>query len=1192
MEPSELREEQETKAPIKFSAATTDTSDREIKEIYAFGAGLKSLRELGLSVFCSLEFLSLHDNEIDRIEGLETLVSLRELNLSANRLKEMGGLSTLSQLQVLNLSCNQIEEIRDLQGLWALEKLVLSHNHIRSLLGLSALNGPRYSLRILDLQDNRIECILELRVLTGCRRLKELSFSRDNYTNPVCHSLAYISSVIASVPHLYKLDGKLLSVHLPHPSCKLPLTPQPSGDMSQSYLDASVPSLMYASIGKSEAPHEDDNTRNLPPHGNSDEFQTRKVLVTSQPGASPINIQVEVEYKGQGDVGNKASPAISACIGSEETPLLLQSQPEETNSRQHACVQTVNWTKEIQASQHRVLGQSKGDSWCNSEDSELEVVTIDDGANFVLPSERNNLSVTKALNGFHRRRWPNTNPNPPATRLKAANIYKEFFNSGPLEDLEKRILNLVHELAVKRTGVKRGSRAALLNLSQRTDEVEVPKVASKGVCLSGGACCRRTDEGSCFNSQEAEQSSSCDTSDNQEQNVDKKRRRHVRWSDEKSGDFSSGDSMRRWVILVQKCISRMVKHLHQAVVSLNAVPKVQESRMPSVEPVDVVNKVKENEIREGDSKDLLKCKTLEDQLAELQCRFDDESKNLQKELAAERQAVVELQKILEEKEEKFHKLFEQAKASFPCQMDAPAKRPEDQILETIISAKARVLEMEELVQNASTTAQNATVDKENSKKLVISMYKALGEERANLKLCKSELGRLHKQELESMRALGVELGKSQGIAMIEEQSAQLRQELSDKQRELNEARKENLKAREDMASLQNARQIEAAELKEVIHSLLLKVSCIVVGYGITKLTDETKIFQDQSKDAIILELSGVVRSQKAQLQGINFDESKLMTLEKELQRKQEEISSLKLKANWCEELALKVETLQQKLIKVNEDAKDRAENEKNLQSKLMTLQQENIDLASSIKRLEVSEDTVKIKNKMLDSQNETIKGLKEELSESKEASNRVLRNLETLEADWVKRLHNETEKSEDLRRQLKSRDLAVDELEEKLKVERAAKLAAERTSKLLQRKVEEKEEMLRYVEDEISEVKNLYDSKLRTFAAERDEALEELEKTRKEMDETKKALLQEAKAGRDLAVEAEKNRDLREAKTLLQKQIQVLETTISEKDFKLKEAGRRVLELESQLDFQTLAMEKQKAVASSKVRALVSLFEL
>ncbi|CAM6092318.1 unnamed protein product [Calypogeia fissa] len=188
-----------------------ETPDEEIKELYAYGAGLQSLADIvGLDRFVKLQILSLHGNRIERIQGLEGLPLLKELNLSSNNIREMEGLTALCQLQVLNLSCNRIAEIKDVQALRNLTKLLLSHNRIECLSGLSSMHGPRYALQLLDMRDNVVSSLAELKVLAGCVNLRELVFSWGNHSNPVCQTLAYKSAAVAAVPQILKLDGQAL----------------------------------------------------------------------------------------------------------------------------------------------------------------------------------------------------------------------------------------------------------------------------------------------------------------------------------------------------------------------------------------------------------------------------------------------------------------------------------------------------------------------------------------------------------------------------------------------------------------------------------------------------------------------------------------------------------------------------------------------------------------------------------------------------------------------------------------------------------------------------------------------------------------------------------------------------------------------------------------------------------------------
>ncbi|BBN15598.1 leucine-rich repeat and coiled-coil domain-containing protein 1 [Marchantia polymorpha subsp. ruderalis] len=1207
--------EQESKEYSKSSADTPGIHDNEIKEIHFLGAGLKSLRDVaGLSSFRNLQYLSLHDNNIDRIECLETLDSLRELNLSSNTIKEMEGLSTLSQLQVLNLSCNQIEEIRDLQGLRALKTLVLSHNHVKSLSGLSALNGPRYSLRVLDLRDNRVESLSELTVLAGCLYLKELVFSRGNHTNP------------------------------------------------------------NSSHGKSLPGYEDGESRYLPPYIQFSESQQEKALFTSRSQVSIRSKQPHVENTREDDSQRRPCHPNPAHIDVSAGEYCTKSQPTRHTSCQQNSTRNLppeSKSAGLQQAQEASPVQSDYMHASNRADqpssdtllrhppnlSEFDVRGLNEDSDQDFFEAEGDLEIGKlssitrpvlpaaehSKNGFYRRRWPRANSIIPLARRKNLDVPK-VCDGDPLEVLEQRILHLVHKLALAKKDAKWRLQAPRAESPEACDDENFKFHKSK---LCDGTTCRSTRTGKEVCSpcpDKGEESNSSDTSDTRDLRAESTSRQGVCRCNEKSGRSESRSSIRRWMILVKNWITRMnltksdiesvsegqgselekvlrllnkeVKHLHEAVASFNSGPKSEESPKQSEENAEAMSKSRHDEVDTKDSELVSEKSSREDQLAEARSIFLEEKRDMKKLLDTKEKALHDLENQIKVKNEKVQELLRQAKQNFTNQRGDPALCPEDDILQIIISLKKELSSMEKSLQNtagaeksAKVALLNAIADKEKSKHLVISMYKALEEERANLKLCKSELDtcqqyclkttkeqetikselekmleekekeltlskELHKQEIESIRAISMEIGKNQGLSMAEECSAQLRhsmrEQLLDKQNELHEAQKENVKVRQDMESLQKEHQKAVAELNNVIQNLLLK---------------------EQNNNASILELSAVVQSQKAQIQAVNFDVEKLTAAEKELQRRKDELSCLRQKAFRCDELVEEVENLQQKLTEVSQDANDKSKSERELLSQLMSLKHDNNELASAVKKLELAEDAVKIKNVMLESQNESIRDLKQQLLEAREAFNRVLKTSETLESECFKRLQDEAEKGEDLRRELSRQALVVDNLEEKLRVERLTKVAAERTAKFLQLKVEEKEELLRYVEDEISQVKNLYDNKVREIAVERDQAMEELKNTRKEIEQTKEELLEEAKRRQDLSVEAEKSRELLEARNSLQNQVEALKAKVSEKDFQLSETARRVLELENELDCQSLAMEKQRAVASSKVEQLRRVLE-
>ncbi|BBN15600.1 hypothetical protein MPTK1_6g20910 [Marchantia polymorpha subsp. ruderalis] len=813
-------------------------------------------------------------------------------------------------------------------------------------------------------------------------------------------------------------------------------------------------------------------------------------------------------------------------------------------------------------------------------EGDLEIGKLSSITRPVLPAAEH------SKNGFYRRRWPRANSIIPLARRKNLDVPK-VCDGDPLEVLEQRILHLVHKLALAKKDAKWRLQAPRAESPEACDDENFKFHKSK---LCDGTTCRSTRTGKEVCSpcpDKGEESNSSDTSDTRDLRAESTSRQGVCRCNEKSGRSESRSSIRRWMILVKNWITRMnltksdiesvsegqgselekvlrllnkeVKHLHEAVASFNSGPKSEESPKQSEENAEAMSKSRHDEVDTKDSELVSEKSSREDQLAEARSIFLEEKRDMKKLLDTKEKALHDLENQIKVKNEKVQELLRQAKQNFTNQRGDPALCPEDDILQIIISLKKELSSMEKSLQNtagaeksAKVALLNAIADKEKSKHLVISMYKALEEERANLKLCKSELDtcqqyclkttkeqetikselekmleekekeltlskELHKQEIESIRAISMEIGKNQGLSMAEECSAQLRhsmrEQLLDKQNELHEAQKENVKVRQDMESLQKEHQKAVAELNNVIQNLLLK---------------------EQNNNASILELSAVVQSQKAQIQAVNFDVEKLTAAEKELQRRKDELSCLRQKAFRCDELVEEVENLQQKLTEVSQDANDKSKSERELLSQLMSLKHDNNELASAVKKLELAEDAVKIKNVMLESQNESIRDLKQQLLEAREAFNRVLKTSETLESECFKRLQDEAEKGEDLRRELSRQALVVDNLEEKLRVERLTKVAAERTAKFLQLKVEEKEELLRYVEDEISQVKNLYDNKVREIAVERDQAMEELKNTRKEIEQTKEELLEEAKRRQDLSVEAEKSRELLEARNSLQ----------------------------------------------------------
>ncbi|CAM6092320.1 unnamed protein product [Calypogeia fissa] len=409
-------------------------------------------------------------------------------------------------------------------------------------------------------------------------------------------------------------------------------------------------------------------------------------------------------------------------------------------------------------------------------------------------------------------------------------------------------------------------------------------------------------------------------------------------------------------------------------------------------------------------------------------------------------------------------------------------------------------------------------------------------------------------------------GESQGMLAAEKKCDlkldQLRNamdlKLMDSQNQLQAAHEEIIKTRQDMSNLRSEKEREEAMLQETIRRVLHK---------------------EQDKEALVVELSSVVRSQKIKLQTAQFDLERLAEAEEDLQKMHQEIMVVRHKADKCDEVTFEVKNLQQKLAELTIDAEKHKEGiGEKFNAQLVSLQKENKMLTTDLQKLEACEDTIKVKNKMLDSQNETIKALKLELSQAKAVFRSALKTYDAQQIEWTSRLQAEINQREAVKKQSVKQGATITALEEKLLFERATKMAAEKVSKALQDKLKEKEAMFSYVEEEISQVKQLYDSKLKDVSVERDQALNELTMLHQEK-ERLEDVVANAQRIREESLEGAKNRE------------DALKAKVTENNLQLAQAFQRVVEVESELKSQGLAMESQKHVLVSKVDQLHKLLE-
>ena len=91
------------------------------------GLSIRSIPQVINNIKSPLIALDLHNNLINKIEGLGDQASLEHLNLSTNLIGKMEGLESLKNLKSLYLGLNQIQIIEQLEELNNLETLSLGY---------------------------------------------------------------------------------------------------------------------------------------------------------------------------------------------------------------------------------------------------------------------------------------------------------------------------------------------------------------------------------------------------------------------------------------------------------------------------------------------------------------------------------------------------------------------------------------------------------------------------------------------------------------------------------------------------------------------------------------------------------------------------------------------------------------------------------------------------------------------------------------------------------------------------------------------------------------------------------------------------------------------------------------------------------------------------------------------------------
>ncbi|KAJ7548983.1 hypothetical protein O6H91_07G035600 [Diphasiastrum complanatum] len=1123
-------EEEDIEEAVCFEGPSLDVraqnpgkSDLEIKEVYAYGTGLRSFSSIvGLSCLLNLKFLSLHSNRIEHMEGLEALVSLEELNLSSNNISVMRGLSRLSSLMVLNLASNQIKEIAGLGGLFALRKLILSHNQILRLDGLKDVHGPRHSLQYVDMRDNLVALLTELQALSGCIQLVELVFSHGKHSNPVCQTAAYRLSVISALPHLKLLDGQDVRT-----------------SQSQAYRKSRV-SLFH---------QQQQEQLKLDECESMD--QVENILLDYQPCSYsqhqfPPQLPVTPYVKSVNSV-----QAHNGEIAHQDNFCPFLPQP---------TWQDLQCTKSAKLHPHLNTNFQQSGHCYDHEPASARRVPLS-GAGLCLQGKTTKLPtphIDHALKGFHRKKRLQMSPPELSTK-------KPVFE----KDQESRL------------GLLESKMSDLLkNLKEKT--IWSPNLLGKSSAIdkSSSTGCPNLNIGNCTGPNDPSKHTSyndqTDTMNSQQKNPKKN----------VVDQSSAKDSYTQTTFAEKQLLENIYGEVSQLQTEL-ADLKVQMLKSNDSQSDVVQTNMEVHSLTEASA--LMKKDCLSEGFSVSTVSQHQKQDGSKRTSFQPHQGKVTIAK----------------KRDFPTctnlafmeeNIEAASFIPE-KIKFKLFGIKSETSTLKQaldvsnrLHEDTERALRDANVERESLVKSLAALTKALEHERSTLNACKIELAACKLKEVEAQEEVKrlsymiaadrveqkkkieqLKLSHQEDLreklayesidsemrakAAAEATMSSLQEELANKEKNLRQALDDCVQNMECMKRVQEEAQKEAAQLRRALKTILQK---------------------EQDAEALVIELTNVVREQKTRLHVVQLDLVKASSPQENCQELREELSKLRQRAAQSDGLASELETLQKKLQESAKVEWERAES--TFKNRLESLVEENRHLkegASTCReKLMASEDAVKIKNKMLDSQNETIKELKAEVSHTKDILKDTQTTFSNLEAEWRGRLDDEVHQGRELRRELVAQDVSIAELEEELKLEKAAKLKAESSYSLLQKKIIEKDEMLRYVEEEITRVKVLYETREKAIANERDEAMKKLQSTLLAKDEL------EARA--TVQAETKHNEFIAMTKTF-----EINETSwkslLKEKDEALMESNRRIVQLEEEAKIKRVEMEKQRALSSSKV---------
>eukprot|EP00210_Caulerpa_lentillifera_P004625 g4411.t1 len=419
---------------------------------------------------------------------------------------------------------------------------------------------------------------------------------------------------------------------------------------------------------------------------------------------------------------------------------------------------------------------------------------------------------------------------------------------------------------------------------------------------------------------------------------------------------------------------------------------------------------------------------------------------------------------------------------------------------------------EEFHNNQVKTLQNEITKLENKVNSLMQVKEALEKDLQQVGLAREEEKNVCKEDITRLEGLFAEKISQESTRALKEGEANGRRSMKLEIEQEIEKLKTSFKSVESkFKATLNESETEKTKLMKHLKSETGKLTDL-------KNALQYSMERSQKQDAIVREMKSVIEAQKLSIQEmksqLSLQSQKLKETDPHrLEALEQELASSKLALkefeNIKEEASILEKSLSEKNAKLKSLLKEQEARDQQVERDFHTVQEELLQLRSNkneltqqIKglKLEVQtlQDSVQIKEKMLDSANMTISDLKEERREFQNELKDLRTNLEEYENELSSTHDRNEQLNEALQREKEDKEKSIERLDDELSKEKQTVKTLKEKLNETETEFEKKSKLIHFAEKEISKCKVKYEEKLQKLEAERTSAVTQLAKVTEE----------------------------------------------------------------------------------------------